>query len=123
MELGRGIIAASLNELRADISDLQQKYPQLAEDYITLRDQLDASTASSRRADNLDFPVDVTPQVDQRHNAGQKLEQMIKEIQKLPGFERFLLPPTEDELKAAASSGPIIIINVSEYRCDALIIE
>jgi hypothetical protein len=42
---------------------------------------------------------------------------------KLPGFDRFLLAPSEDELKTAADCGPIIIINVSDYRCDALIIE
>ncbi|PQE31524.1 TPR domain-containing protein [Rutstroemia sp. NJR-2017a WRK4] len=123
LELGYGIIAASLNELRTDIYDLQEKHPQLAEDYITLRDQLDAPTASVRRADKLDFPADITRQVDQRHNADQKLEQMIEDIRKLPGFERFLLAPTEDELKAAAALGPIVVINVSNYRCDALIIE
>ena len=38
LELGRGVITGSINELRADISDLQQKHPQLAEEYITLRD-------------------------------------------------------------------------------------
>jgi hypothetical protein len=38
LELGRGVIAGSLNEMRADISELQQKHPQLAEEYINLRD-------------------------------------------------------------------------------------
>ena len=123
LELGRGIIAASLNELRADIFDLQQKHPQLAEDYISLRDQLDAPTAMAHRSDELDLPAEVTRRVDQRHNTGQKLEQMIGDIRRLPGFERFLLAPTENELKAAAVSGPVVVINVSDYRCDALIIE
>ena len=123
LELGRGIIAASLNELRADIFDLQQKHPQLAEDYISLRDQLDAPTAMARRSDDLYLPAEVTRRIDQRHNTGQKLEQMIEDIRRLPGFERFLLAPTENELKAAAVSGPVVVINVSDYRCDALIIE
>ncbi|KAA6407282.1 MAG: hypothetical protein FRX48_08830 [Lasallia pustulata] len=110
LERGRGIIAASLNELRADVLDLQQKHPQLTQDYISLRDQLD-------------LPAEVTRQVDQRHNTGQKLERMIGDIRRLPGFERFLLAPTENEMKAAAVSGPVVVINVSDYRCDALIIE
>lgn len=41
----------------------------------------------------------------------------------MPDFNRFLLAPSEDELKATAEYGPIVIINVSDYRCDALIIE
>ena len=47
LEFGRGIIAASPNKLRADIFDLQQKHPLLAEDYISLRDQLDAPDCRS----------------------------------------------------------------------------
>ena len=123
LELGRGIIAASLNELRADVYDLQQKHPQLAEEYISLRDQLDAPTALTRRADEFNLSAKLTRQVDQRHETGKKLEQMIEGIRRLPGFERFLLGPTENELTAAAASGPIVVINVSDYRCDALIIE
>ena len=48
---------------------------------------------------------------------------MIENIRRPPGFERFLLAPTEDELKAAVVSGPVVVINVSDYRCDALMIE
>ncbi|KAI4263696.1 MAG: hypothetical protein L6R42_001168 [Xanthoria sp. 1 TBL-2021] len=123
LERGRGIIAASLNELRADVLNLQQKYPQLTQDYISIRDQLDAPTAMTHRSDELDLPAEVTRRVDQRHNAGQKLDQIIEDIRRLPGFERFLLGPTEDKLKAAAASGPVVVINVSDYRCDGLIIE
>ena len=35
----------------------------------------------------------------------------------------FFWGPTEDELKTAAALGPVVVINVSDYRCDALIIE
>lgn len=48
---------------------------------------------------------------------------MIEQIRRLPSFDRFLRAPSEDELKTAAECGPIIIINVRDYRCDALIIE
>ncbi|KAI0455565.1 CHAT domain-containing protein [Xylaria acuta] len=43
-------------------------------------------------------------------------------IRKLPGFETFLLPPTVEELKSAASSGPVVVINTSPFRCDAVLI-
>ncbi|KAE8442781.1 hypothetical protein EG329_002869 [Mollisiaceae sp. DMI_Dod_QoI] len=111
LELGREVIAGSLIDIRADISVLQQKYPQLAKEYINLRNQLDAPKALTQH------------QIDQRYNAGQQLEEKIQTIRTLPGYNRFLLAPSENELRSAAEYGPIVIINISEYRCDALIIE
>ena len=61
--------------------------------------------------------------MNQRYKASQNLEKKIQQIRQLPNFDRFLLAPSEDELKAAAEYGPIVIINVSDYRCDVLIIE
>lgn len=110
LELGRGVIIGSLAEIRTDISDLQRDCPQLAEDFITFRNQLEAPVASIIQ----DNP---------RYTAGQKLEQTIQAIRKQPGFDRFLLASSEDELTAAASFGVIVMINVSDYGCDALIIE
>ncbi|KAJ4176359.1 hypothetical protein NW767_015477 [Fusarium falciforme] len=109
--------------MRADISDLHQKDPQLAEEYLELRGQLDAPTASTLQVDQLNAQTGLTRQFNQRYDAGQKLERTIQAIRRLPGFDRFLLAPSEAELKAAATSGPIVIINVSDYRCDALIVE
>jgi len=41
----------------------------------------------------------------------------------LPEFKRFLRPLRETELRSAAQYGPIAIINVSDLRCDTLLIE
>jgi CHAT domain-containing protein len=40
----------------------------------------------------------------------------------LPGFNSFLRFPSFDTLRSAASSGPVIIINYSRWRCDILIL-
>jgi hypothetical protein len=58
-----------------------------------------------------------------RYEARKEFDQLVAKIQKLPGFEDFLLPPSETEIKAAARCGPIVVINVSKYRCDALLVE
>ncbi|KAK3936713.1 CHAT domain-containing protein [Diplogelasinospora grovesii] len=117
LELGRGVIIGSLNDMRVDISDLQDKYPLLAQEFIKLRDRLDAPARQIAQS------TAVTHQVNQRYDAGQKLERLLKDIRDLPGFSRFLLAPSEAEIKAAAASGPIVVINVSDHRCDALIVE
>ena len=41
-------------------------------------------------------------------------------IRKLPGLSRFLLPSLFPDLRRAAGGGPVIIVNASEYSCDAL---
>lgn len=48
---------------------------------------------------------------------------MIDEIRKQPEFGNFLLPPSQEEIRTAAERGPIVVINISGYRCDALLIE
>ncbi|XXZ52148.1 CHAT domain-containing protein [Streptomyces cavourensis] len=40
----------------------------------------------------------------------------------LPGLEGFLRPPSVPELTAAAAGGPVVVVNVSPYRCDALVV-
>jgi len=51
------------------------------------------------------------------------MKQVIKDIRSLLSFDRFLLISSKDKLKATIASKPIIIVNVSKYCCDALIIK
>ncbi|KAJ3577748.1 hypothetical protein NPX13_g2817 [Xylaria arbuscula] len=119
LELGRGVIVGSMDEMRANISDLQYKHPELAREYMKFRDQLDVQRLPTHQAE----PIITTNQINDRYNAGQKLEEITQSIRRLPGFDRFLLAPSQEELKLAAASGPIVIINVSDYCCDALVVQ
>ncbi|KAH9032360.1 hypothetical protein EDB83DRAFT_2652236 [Lactarius deliciosus] len=49
-------------------------------------------------------------------------KKLISQIQALPSFNSFLVSPSFDILRSAASSGPVIIINHSRYRSDILIL-
>ena len=40
----------------------------------------------------------------------------------MPGFEHFLTATPCSELQAAARGGSVVIVNLSSYRCDALIV-
>lgn len=119
LELGRRMILGSLGDIRADVTDLQKRYPLVAAKYIECCKQLDNVEASHPEQDTM-----LMTQIDQRWQAGNQLEKTIFVIRSFPGFTRFLLPLTEDELKAAAAAlSPIAVINVSRYRCDAILIE
>jgi len=49
-------------------------------------------------------------------------DDVIARIRMLPAFSRFLLHPLFSDLQKAAEAGPVIIVNASQYSCDALII-
>jgi CHAT domain-containing protein len=47
---------------------------------------------------------------------------VVSRIRMLPDFSRFLQPPLFSDLQKAAEEGPVIIVNASQYSCDALIV-
>ncbi|RYP01436.1 hypothetical protein DL764_006206 [Monosporascus ibericus] len=123
LELGRGVIASLLMDMRGDISDLKRKHPSLADEFISLRDELGSPE------ERLTFPSSGDNvslwelQAKRRREADQKFSELIMRIRAQPSFDRFLLPPTADELMAAANPDPIIVVNLSSYRCDAFLVE
>lgn len=44
-------------------------------------------------------------------------------IRVLPGFKRILLPKTIHQLSSLARSGPIVFLDASKHRCDALAVK
>jgi len=121
LELGRCIIAGLLVEMRTDISDLKEQYPRLVEEFESLRDELDSSPSKTPLLG--DTASSWESQINRRLKADQRFNEVITKIRDLPGFGNFLLPPTRKELMTAACQGPIAIINISSYRCDAFIVE
>ncbi|KAH7211381.1 hypothetical protein DER44DRAFT_807375 [Fusarium oxysporum] len=95
LEKGRGMFALSLDEMRADTKSLEEQ-------------TLDT--------EDPEWNVDES----RRHEAGDEFESLLAGIRQQPGFETFLFPPSESEIKLAADSGSIIIINTSMLRCDAI---
>ncbi|VUC35738.1 unnamed protein product [Clonostachys rosea] len=120
LEIGRGTIISSLGDLRSDVSDLQQEHPELAAEYIQLCTQLDGI---ERQAKEPTAHMLWAQEGSHRYNASQKMDDLIQVIQRLPGFESFLVGLSEIDLKNAAVDGPIVVVNTTIFRCDALLIE
>ncbi|CVK99387.1 uncharacterized protein FMAN_02229 [Fusarium mangiferae] len=122
LEAGRAVLESSLRDLRTDLAVLEKKHPQLAHDFVHLRETLD----SAARMDDHDATTNGShisdERMDQRCVAEQKMSDLVREIRKQTGFENFLLPASESQLLLAASNGPVVMVNVSPLRCDALII-
>ena len=116
LEQGRGIFWSQLIRLRSPLDKviasgdpgkkLAEKFTQLAS---LLRNVLDA-------------PSNAESQHDRAFRLNIQLQDIVTEIRNLPGLSRFLLPPLFSDLQIAASCGPVIIVNASQYSCDALIV-
>ncbi|KAJ7867450.1 hypothetical protein B0H13DRAFT_2065512 [Mycena leptocephala] len=59
---------------------------------------------------------------DLAHQNAREREELLKQIRGLVGFSRFLLPKTISELSPAAQNGPVVMLNITDERCDALIL-
>ncbi|KAJ4178413.1 hypothetical protein NW767_014870 [Fusarium falciforme] len=122
LETGRAVLASSLRDMRTDLSALQRDHPQLARDFVALRKTLDNTAQSKTSEASTEISKPWEKRNDHRFVAERKMAELVKEIQRQPGFENFLQPASEVQMLRAASNGPIVIINVSPFRCDAIMV-
>ncbi|KAF4499924.1 hypothetical protein FAGAP_3925 [Fusarium agapanthi] len=117
LEQGRGIIGASLQDMRSGVQDLARQHPGLAESYRTLQSELDRRAEHVKSAD-----AQSQASINRRHAAAKEFTELAAEIRKLPGYQDFMLSHSEDDIYKASERGPMVVINVSRLRCDALLV-
>ncbi|MBQ0829386.1 CHAT domain-containing protein [Streptomyces tagetis] len=115
LEMGRGVLLAQALESRTDLTELRERAPALAERFDHLCARLDDSAT-----DGPDLIAGGEEDPDLRRRLAHELDALVARIRTLAGLEGFLLPPRADRLAAEAHGGPIVMVNVSRYRCDAL---
>ncbi|MFI9785991.1 CHAT domain-containing protein [Kitasatospora sp. NPDC051984] len=128
LEGGRAVLLGQAIDVRTDLSDLTDRHPALAERFTTLRDLLDGvdtprtsgPTEQEARGGSVGQPR--LPDVDPRQRQAVELAAVLAEIRQCDGFAAFGLPPTDEELVAAAAHGPIVVLNVGRYRSHALLV-
>ncbi|KAH7150158.1 CHAT domain-containing protein [Dactylonectria estremocensis] len=123
LEQGRGVMGTSLEEMRADVLELQERHPDLARRLKDLREELQTNLIPHDSLREKHQAAVRQAQSHRRYEAGESLGNLITEIRTQLGFEDFLLAPSEAEMNSAASRGPFVVINVSKFRCDAILIE
>jgi tetratricopeptide (TPR) repeat protein len=117
LEQGRGVLLAQALADRARQHDLFRDAPDLAEQLAAIDDALERLPST---ADGL--PADAEGPAARREDLSRRREQILTLIRERPGYSGFLTTPRFGDLRPAAGSGPVVIINVSQYRCDALIV-
>ena len=132
LERGRALLWSGMCHLRAPIDQLLEVDPDLGHKFRAVNRDLEELTKSTPPSHILsiddaapDGPKVVDPfgrLLRKQHGLLKERANLISRIQALPGFDSFLVSPQFDTLRSAASSGPVIIINHSVWRCDILIL-
>ncbi|CAG7555630.1 unnamed protein product [Fusarium equiseti] len=79
----------------------------------TDRGSLQAQHLQYRYTDAQDDPDETWQAESQRQKeADERLDELLSKIRKEPGFEDYLLPPSEADMKAATEKGLIAVINI-----------
>ncbi|KAI1023743.1 hypothetical protein LB504_005237 [Fusarium proliferatum] len=122
LEQGRGMMAASVEESRIESLDLRAVHPELAERLNRLQGQIRSFGAIGSSSDEIHGPSLSGGHANVNHDLDE-LRGLLGEIRQKPGFEDFLSAPSESSIKDAAIPGAIVVINVSEFRRDAILVE
>ncbi|KAJ7277231.1 hypothetical protein C8J57DRAFT_1581528 [Mycena rebaudengoi] len=122
LDQGRSVIWGQLLNLRTPVDELRKSHPDLADTLLSLSTSLEtAGTRSNAVTDGIE-PQSLDSIVRQYHDLALERNEVLQQIRELPGFERFLLSKPISELSHAAKMGPVAILNISAYGCDALIL-
>ncbi|KAG6376587.1 hypothetical protein JVT61DRAFT_1568 [Boletus reticuloceps] len=114
LEQGRSVFWSQLSRLRFPLDDVMASGPAgrlLADEFMRVA-SLIRIALNSTDAD----------QHGRLCHLNLEMQRIIINIRELPGFSRFLLPSLFSELQRAAGGGPVIIVNASQYSCDALVV-
>jgi len=122
LEAGRAILHAQVMETRNDLGDLSARAPDLARRFAALREEL-ASTGSVITTE-LDDAQEIASQLllDRRHELAREWADLVETIRTRYDGAGLFRPPRVDDLLPAAADGSVVTVNVSRYRCDALIV-
>jgi len=122
--LGRNIIHGQLLDYRSDISDLVEHHPTLAADFDSLRQDLDSPLPSLQSSDmSMNEQLQAQQSAIRRRNqVARDFDNLLLQIRQKSGFENFLRGESEANLLSAAQEGPIVVLNVTELRSDAILV-
>ena len=115
LESGRGIIDSLMMDVRWDTSRLKDIDFCLWENYKLMGGQL-------ALFNDADAPLISVEQKEHRRYTLEKLNELQSKIRQCPGFERFFLPPTEEEILGLAQDGPLVCFNVSNLSSEVFLV-
>lgn len=111
--------------LHDEIRALRRSAPELSRqlsEQLKKRDEAAAALGSRLILATAGLPGDGRTG-DVRRIAARNIKRLASQVRTVPGHERFMEPPSDEELLAASDQGPIVVVNLSRLRSDALVVQ
>ncbi|KAI6777887.1 uncharacterized protein J7T54_000025 [Emericellopsis cladophorae] len=124
LEGGRAVVLGRRTDGEDGTKGLKDLRPELAEEFRQLTGVLRSPTYEATNSLPKNVVNEPTPDNDSRgrNKPLQDYLSCLATIRATKGFEDFLLGPSEQELMACATEGPIFFVNSSHLRSDAVIV-
>lgn len=125
LERGRGVLLDRLFDDDADLERLRQVDPARADQFDNIRHDLERIVIPDLEADDFNLPLrqpEQASEADLRSALARRLDDIINQIRALPGCSDLFRPPSVHALQAALGTRSVAVINISDLRCDALIV-
>jgi CHAT domain-containing protein/tetratricopeptide (TPR) repeat protein len=103
LEQGRGVLLGRALEVRTDLARLHREHRELAAEFEELRLALEPFDANDR-------------------TRAERWDDLLGRIRADDAFTDFAKPPTLQRILAQGATGPVVYLNVSQHRCDAIIV-
>jgi hypothetical protein len=123
------VLWSQLLDIRTDLTGLQQTAPELAAEILACRAILDSpATTHVSEADLGSVAARHQRAAEARMRAGRRFEQLVAQVRALaptPAFphpQAFLAAPTIGTLLPDRHDTPVVLVNISRWRCDALVL-
>lgn len=108
-EMGRGVLLSATLDTRTEVTELDERCPDLAPEFHALRTAL--SAVDDRTGDGA-----------RRRDLAQRWSRHLDRIRRRPGFERFLEPPLFAELQRSATDGAVVLVSVAAEHGHAVVL-
>ena len=122
LEQGRAILWSKMKGYRYPLDPLRQVNRQLADALEKTSVQLERLAISSESGLMDHDRPKLEVQMQRNHILSVEWEKIIGQIREIDGFRNFLQAVPFPTLQTAAVEGPVILINISNYRSDAIVI-
>ncbi|THU83307.1 TPR-like protein [Dendrothele bispora CBS 962.96] len=123
LEEGRSIVWKQILQLRTPLDELHQQYPHLADELSRVSQALDnAGTSNFHNIESEIKHKNAEEEAQNHRRLAARYEELLQQVRALDGFGSFLRPKKFSELAPAARNGPVVVVNVAELRCDALVV-
>ncbi|KAI9460731.1 CHAT domain-containing protein [Russula earlei] len=127
LEQGRALLWSEMRGLRTSMDQLRAAHSQLADKLAVVNRDLEELTLTDSNTngdggDGLEGMDHIGLLLLKQRKLLYDRSKLISQVRSLPGFESFLKAPSFDTLISAASRGPVIVINHSEWRSDTFIL-